>query len=299
MSPAQTRISRRALVAGGAAAAGGTLLAAVVGRHGPPDPPKLASRMTASYREGEIPLDDPQHWKWRRTPGILAALQPQQIAAPILHEAALETLEIRALHDGGELAFLLEWDDPERDDLNGIGRFQDAVAIQLPTRRVNTPPPITMGSPGTPVHILQWRASWQRDIERGRAGPRVLYPRLVLDIAPDELLGAEAAAPYTPARAVGNPLSVAKRTSAIEEIVAEGFGSATTLQTQRARGAGVYAEGRWGVTVALPLERGDAGEAIAAGSVWPVAFAVWLGSRGNRGARKHFADWVSCEIEAA
>jgi hypothetical protein len=273
------------------------VLAAVVGRHEPPPAPRLATASKAVYREGAIPLDDPEHPKWRLTQGILAALQPQQIAAPILHEAALDSLEVRALHNGSELAFLLEWDDPDRDDLNGIGRFHDAVAVQLPAVQAESPPPVTMGAAGNPVHILQWRASWQRDVERGRTGPQVLYPRLVLDISPDQLLGPEAAAPYAPGRAVGNPLSAAKRSSPVEEIVAEGFGSATTLAEQRARGTGVYDEGRWAVSISLPLERGTAGATIAPGSVWPAAFAVWLGSRGNRGARKHFADWISFEVE--
>jgi len=54
----------------------------------------------------------------------------------------------------------------------------------------------------------------------------------------------------------------------------------------------------WGTLPRVDSSTFPPGEAIAPSSVWPVAFAVWLGSRGNRGARKHFADWVSCEVEA-
>jgi hypothetical protein len=39
------------------------------------------------------------------------------------------------------------------------------------------------------------------------------------------------------------------------------------------------------------------GDALAPGTTWPVAFAVWLGSQENRGGRKHFADWQTLVVE--
>jgi hypothetical protein len=153
-----------------------------------------------------------------------------------------------------------------------------------------------MGSAGGPVHILQWRASWQRDLVR-RTGAKDVYPRLIRDLTPEELLGEEAGASWAAARAVGNPLASLERTSSVEELVAEGFGTLTPLATQRGSGAGVHEDGRWKVALALPLERGEAGDRLDPGSVWPVAFAVWRGHEENRGSRKHYADWVSLELE--
>jgi len=46
------------------------------------------------------------------------------------------------------------------------------------------------------------------------------------------------------------------------------------------------------------MARGASGAPLDPGSRWPVSFAVWAGSEGNRGARKQFANWIDLELEA-
>lgn len=295
----ERRLSRKAALVAGAVGAAGTGVGLGIALGTRTEKPKLSTQMTAAYRRGALPLESPTDRVWGDAKPIRVALSPQQIATPFLHEAGIESLTARALHNGRELAFLLEWEDDSKDDLDGIGRFRDAVAVQLPARAGSTTP-ITMGAPGSPVHILQWRATWQRDVDGAeRTGLDELYPRAVRDLTPEELLGPEGAVPYYAGRAARNPLSAAARISPVEEIIAEGFGSVTNLAEQRARGAGVFGRAGWEVVVGLPMDRRPAGAQLEPGSVWPVAFALWLGSRGNRGSRKHFANWVRCELEAA
>ena len=164
-------------------------VAGTVGRYRSPGPPEPGTALAVPYVDGDIPLDGGD-WDWRRRRGTLVALGPQQVAPPFLREAGLDAVEARALHNGHELAFCLEWDDPEQDDLDGIQRFHDAVAVQLPAAE-GAQPPITMGGPDAPVHILQWRASWERDLEDGRTGARDLYPR----IQPDPRRGRDGGTP--------------------------------------------------------------------------------------------------------
>jgi hypothetical protein len=298
-APTERKLSRRAVLAAGAAGVAGTGVAIGVALSSGGEP-EASAQMAASFRPGPVPSEDPASSSWKAAQPIRVAVLPQQLVPPTLHEASLDSLTVRALHNGRELAFLLEWRDADRDDLDGIARFRDAVAVQLPARSATTPPSITMGAPRNPVHILQWRATWQRDVDgESVTGLDELYPRAVRDLTPEELLGRRAAAPYYPGRAVGNPLSAATRSSPVEEIVAEGFGSVTALPAQRARGKGVHGNDRWRVALGLLMRRGAAGDPILAGSSWPVAFAVWLGSRGNRGARKHFASWITLDVEAA
>ena len=38
---------------------------------------------------------------------------------------------------------------------------------------------------------------------------------------------------------------------------------------------------------------------VKAGEARPVAFAVWSGAKGQRGARKQYAQWVPMEMEVA
>jgi hypothetical protein len=291
------RMTRRGLVAAAGAAGAGVALAATIGALSKRPEAKLSSQLKAARRDGPIPADDPRSDEWFHADPILVAVAPQQVVQPFLEKAGVGELSVEALHDGAELGFRLSWDDPAADDLDGLFRFHDAVAVQIPAQQSRTPPPIMMGGSGLPVHILQWRASWQRDLE-GRTGVNTLYPHVVRDETPDRVLPGRVARLFYVGRVVGNPLSVEQRATSVEEVVAEGFGSATSLSRQRARGGAVHESGRWTVTIGLPLARDPAGAALEPGSTWPVGFAIWLGSMDNRGARKHFGDWVTMELEA-
>ena len=275
----------------GSAAVGGVAI-----RMRPGKPAVVSSELTAHFRDAELPGDDPGSDDWRHADPVIVPLQPQQVAQPFLQEATIHELVARALHNGKELGLLLEWDDADKDDLDGIGVFHDGVAVQLPAR-AGTTPPITMGGPGAPVHVLQWRATWQRDLA-GKTGVDQIYPRVVHDVMPDDILDADDALAYWPGRAVGNPVSIVTRGTAVEEVVAEGFGTVTHTGTQRARGSAIHEGGRWKVALAVPLERPDAGDPLLPGTQWPIAFAVWQGSDGNRGARKHIAGWLTLGLEA-
>lgn len=300
----ETRITRKdALVYGGAAAgglvAGGAAVAglAVAVERKKAEPDVVGEPIVAAY-VNELPVTDPGAGAWRRSQRVLVPLVAQQIAQPFLEEAGVSELHVRAVHDSVEVALLLEWDDDDVDDLDGIRRYHDAVAIQLPVRAGSTPPALTMGSPGNPVHILQWRATWQRDIDSGgKTGVDQIYPEVIHDVMPDDVLPPETAALYWVGRKAGNPLSQVVRTTPIEQDVAEGFGSVTHLPAHTARGHGVHEDGRWRVIVAVPAAREGIGEPLAPGTSWPVSFAVWLGSRENRGGRKQIASWQTLVIE--
>lgn len=289
------RITRRALVGSGALVVAGVTLGGVLGALSKRPEAKVADRIRAR-RVDRVPADDPASEAWYEAAPIVVPVGPQQAVPPHLGEASIAELVVESLHDDDELALRLGWDDPEQDDLSGIGRFGDSVAVQLPIA-AGAAPPITMGGPGAPVHVVQWRAVWQRDLV-GRTGVETLFPGLARDEIPEDVLPEETAVLWYPGRAAGNAISAQERTSSIQELVAEGFGTLTPLPEQRARGAAAWADGRWTVTLGIPLDRGAAGAPLAAGTSWPIAFAVWAGSRGNRGGRKHFADWKTLEVRA-
>lgn len=300
----EAKITRKDALLYGGAAAGGLVVggAAVAGVAVAVDAKKPAVEgepILARYVDGELPVTDLGARVWKTTQRVLVPLVAQQIAPPFLDTARVNELEARALHNGDEVALLLEWADDALDDLDGIRRYHDAVAVQLPTRSGATPPALTMGSPGNAVHILQWRATWQRDIDSGgKTGVDQIYPEVVHDVMPDDVLPPETAQLYWVGREAGNPLSQVRRSTPVEEVVAEGFGSVTHQGRQTARGHGEHEDGRWRVVVAVPSARTGVGDALAPGTSWPVAFAVWLGSEENRGGRKHIANWQTLVIEA-
>ncbi len=277
---------------GGATVAtiGGTL--AALGLTQTSAPGDLVIRSVARRAEGASRPDDDV---WNGVPDVHAPLLAQQLVPPSLDAAGVAALAIRALHDDTTLAFRLAWDDPVVDDLDGVRRYHDAVAVMLPTAP-GPAPAITMGAAGVPVHILQWRATWQRDLD-GKTGVDQIYPRVVHDVMPDDILPTAVAAAYWVGRKAGNPLSQTRRTTPVEQVVAEGFGTSTHLASADAAGAGVHDGSGWKVAITVPRARPDAGAPLESGRRWHVAFAVWLGDRENRGGRKHYADWIPLQLD--
>lgn len=296
------RVTRKdALLYGGATVggvvAGSAAIAAVAvaGERGKSTPLEGAPIVAALVER--VP-EEPDAGDWDDAQAVIVPLAAQQIAQPFLEKAVVAELRVSAQHDGGRVSLLLEWDDDSVDDLDGIRRYHDAAAVQLPTAAGVTPA-LTMGAPGSPVHLLQWRATWQRDIDSGdKTGVDQIYPNVIHDVMPDDVLPPETARLYWVGRAAGNPLSQLQRSTPVEEAVAEGFGSVTHLPNQTATGRGVHRDGRWRVVVAVRSTRIGVGAPLAPGTSWPVAFAVWLGSEENRGGRKHIANWQTLVLEA-
>lgn len=289
-------LTRKALLAGAAGAVAGIATADATAARADEAP------IQAVYRQGTLPVRNPLSRVWREAKPATVPLLAQQMATPFLRRAGVKSARVRAMHNGSELAFLIQWSDRKANDLQGIGRFEDAVAIQLPWRASKTPPPFTMGGPGQRVHIVQWRASWQRDLEHpgGFAGRvAALYPRAHRDLPPQGVLPPEVAKLWTPGYALDNPISALRHPSAVDEVVAAGFGSATSLPEGGARGFGRRTAGGWAVTIGVPLKRAGGASSIRPGTVWPVALAVWLGADRNRGSRKHWATWTDCHVVPA
>lgn len=288
MSGKMTR--RAALGAAGVAVAAAAAARLARGDEAPP----FGDWLKAARIDGPVPADDPDDARWSDGE-IRVALLPQSAAAPGKAAVSVPEVTVSALHDGAELGLRLAWEDADCDDQVALARYQDAAAVQLPVGE-RTLPPITMGGPGAPVHLLQWRAAWQRQVDGGGTGVEDVYPRVVRDLDAEELLGPEQAALLSPGYALRNPMSARDRTSPVEEAVAEGFGSLTHMENQRARGRGVWADDGWRVCMAVPLDRRPDAAAISSGVAWPIAFAVWSGRAGDRGGRKQYTDWISVQL---
>ena len=293
MSGVTRRDALKAAGVVGVVGAGAVGAAGVLGLFSSDEEP--AGALVAHYRNGELPIEDPASAAWDDAVEALVPLLPQQIAPPYLDGAGTGDLRARALHNGKSVAFRLAWDDDSLDDLDGVRRYHDAIAVMLPAAP-GEPPPITMGAKGKPVHILQWRATWQRDLA-GKSGVDQIYPRVEHDVMPDDVLPPETASLYWVGREAGNPLSQVRRVTPVEQVVAEGFGTTTHIRDESARGKGVHDGAGWTVALGLPADRKDLGAALEPGQQWQIAFAVWLGDQENRGGRKHYANWLPFSLE--
>jgi hypothetical protein len=291
MRPTRTSFSRRDVLAGAAAGAGAAVLASCGQDHA------LAGDLNA-IRVGDLPADDPDDGTWQRAPELEVALGPQDIALPMNMAPAVTVLRVRAMHDRRRIAFHLSWDDPELDDLSvRVDDFRDACAVLLVPG-----PPVPevrpMGTATSPATLLHWKADWQRDVDHGRQGLEAAYPNRSVDVypplwhtAPEDVDPAtyeeSGATVWLPGMHVGNPISIAGRSTPVEKLVAFGFGTTTTTATQDVTGRGIRTDGGWRVVLTKLLAPTDDGEvALSAGSPVTCAFAVWSGGAGEVGSRK-------------
>jgi DMSO reductase family type II enzyme heme b subunit len=248
--------------------------------------------ITAARVPGAGPLADAQAPHWRQARAVKVAMRPQVMALPNKPDPAVRELVVRAAHNGGWIAFLIEWKDPTQSDKIVLDNFGDQVAVQLPVDLKASPPAPMMGNPGGRVNIMQWRAAFQRDLDRGAPTVRDLYPNAWADVYPDEVMSAADARPYTGALGLENPISRGRASPVLDQM-AEGWGSMTVKPDQRALGAGLWKDGRWRVVITRPMVSDDLNAPQLTPGVRTVAaFAVWEGGAGEVGARKAWASWV-------
>ncbi|MCC7354904.1 MAG: hypothetical protein IT330_14265, partial [Anaerolineae bacterium] len=264
-------------------------------------------QLLAAYRPAPLPLADPAAPLWAGLQGQTVPLTAQAGIAPALSQASIAAVEVKAVHDGQWIAFLLSWPDNTQDTgASRLDDFPDAAAVEV------TPgagiPSICMGLVGQPLNLWHWKASWQKDLDDGFQEVLQAYPNFWGDFYPyvvgkppfrfpQDWTSAEARA-LVPAWEAGNPLANPQRVTAVEDLNAEGFGTLTTQTTQDVLGRGVWQNGRWYVTFARTLATGDANDSqLAAGDSRSVAFAIWNGSNEEAGARKQLSAWVTVALD--
>jgi DMSO reductase family type II enzyme heme b subunit len=75
-------------------------------------------------------------------------------------------------------------------------------------------------------------------------------------------------------------------------------GTVTKKPLQNVEGRGIYSDGTWRVVFKRALNAIDAKtDAQFSTGKQLCAFAVWNGSKGDRGGRKSISDWVELEIK--
>lgn len=231
-------------------------------------------------------------------PPTAIALLPQLITTPFTMTPSVASVTVRAVRNSDHAGFLLEWADASANVRTAIDRFGDMAAIAFPLTPAGAPLPAPfMGNAGGRVQILQWRADWQTDLERGPLTVAELYPNAYrADFHPEDHLPPAEGSKYLGAAGAGNPMSE-RHTSSVQDLMAEGFGSLTPRQTQSARGSARHDGGSWHVVITRPLASdGESSAALTAGSSTSLAVAVWDGEKGEVGSRKAWAGWVPVGI---
>ncbi len=277
------------------------LLALSCGRRPAVDTAQVSARRI----QAALPARDPDSAIWRDAPEHPARLMVQDVTEPRLTTPGVELVRVRAVHDGTAVAFRLEWDDASEDLIPESGRSSDAVAIQFPLESGADVPDPAMGQAGKGVRIWYWKAVWQDDERRARAGQgdriAALYPRASIDHYPYEAGGAarrEMERRYAPAAATGNPIAVRPQGGAVQVLMAEGFGNTGPTATQLGTGVGRWKEARWVTVITRPINAGPDLAPLRPGVRTYLAVAVWDGAARHTGSRKMRSGWIPLLLEA-
>ncbi len=294
--------------------------------------------------KGEIPMDplnrtwhqeDPvretsynqynQSWEqapatiWNDASATEVPMGPQNLVMPGLVVASIPMVKIKSVHNDKDIAFLLTWYDSTKSETEVMeDKFSDAIAIMFPVN-AGSEPSFMMGDEENPVHIVYWKAAWERDIEFGYQDVRDAYPNYNYDMYPDVIpaIGQTIDTPirrynegqrqYLAAFKLRNLSRVdPERLTPVEELNAVGFGTLTRQAINNATGNGVRRFGYWSVVIKRPLNSGDVQDSVLKpGSKTMMAIAAWDGKNlnngagGNRGPRKNYSNggWIPLEIE--
>ncbi|MEO1995466.1 MAG: ethylbenzene dehydrogenase-related protein, partial [Planctomycetaceae bacterium] len=220
----------------------------------------------------------------------------------------VETVEIRAVHDGKTLALHLSWQDAVMDARAvRTEEFSDAAAVQFSAD--DQPPFLGMGSRQSQVSVWYWRADHAADTIL--AGIDTAFPDMIVNFYPFQ----KPALTGVPGRGgtidqqdprfiagVGsnNPVSELRPPHSIQNLAATGFGTLTPGHRPRTRidGQSEWNSGRWQLMLSRDLKVISAHEIpLEPGHLVSVSFAIWEGSARDRGPRKQVSIWQTLRLE--
>lgn len=240
---------------------------------------------------------------WQGVPEAEVMLLAQMIVAPKPAKAETEKVKVQIVHDGKYIAYRLRWADKEASEAGRLAEFSDAIALEFPVLDNAVPPPIFMGGPKNPVHIFHWRAQYQRDELLGKKTVQDIYPNMHSDIYPNEFPDRGHLKPatqaetetFSPAIASGNPQSSRKK--AVDEMMAEGFGTSVVTAGGNSTGRGVWKDGEWTVVIARAINC-PGGSVLVEGEASSFGLAVWQGGADEVGSRKSITmAWTPFKVE--
>lgn len=237
---------------------------------------------------------DPNAPVWDPVSLHISKMILQDLVEPRLMEPSTPEVQVKAITNGNEVAFRLEWADESQSDMPGPRHFIDGCAVQLPSMVDPNVPAPQMGEVGKTVEISYWRADWQAIVEGRADNINAIYRNASIDHYPAEAkplennpqAQAEAAVRYAPARALGNRRA-GPRDQPVEDLIGEGPSTLSPAPNAISKGKGVRTKNGWAVVITRPIPFG-----FSASTPSKIAFAIWEGSHIEVGARKMRTGWV-------
>ncbi|MCP9455371.1 MAG: ethylbenzene dehydrogenase-related protein [Nitrospira sp.] len=132
----------------------------------------------AALVTGALPVDDPNATMWNNAAPTVFPMSPQVHWPERIQQVTVQDLTVRALHDGTQLAVLLEYEDPTEDP-------DDAAAIEFMVGDKKAH--FAHGQPmllveGGPVNIWYWKSRDNKGVDLWAKGFGTLRPHEHQDV---------------------------------------------------------------------------------------------------------------------
>ncbi len=235
----------------------------------------------------------PESKAWEHVKAATVHLYPQSAitlndkrANAINRGAKAKEAKVKAIHDGKNIAFLIEWSDGTRSVQRGYksDEYADGFAVQFPVEYKNPEklPYIGMGSDDRPV-IIHLQKAIEEVYEPNGNGDVSMQQNVLSKNA----FGKEAA---EFARRVG---ALAVRDYQ-RSFVSEGFRSMTEMKdgSEKFYADMEYDANGWRGTLIRPIKD----EYLSLKGVFPAAFAIWDGEKLNRDGQKLLSGWIAVKF---
>lgn len=215
-----------------------------------------------SHLDGNLPTDPYDPFWDEKSVAVKVELGPQMITNPKWPNPSTREVVVRAAKNNSSMTIMLEWEDKTRDsNFDHSALYVDRAAVMFPVTANKEAPSITMGEPGTPVNIWQWKAIGG---ERGQPGVK------------------------------DNPNSkLAYQT--IEDLNAEGYSTLTDQSQQDVEGVAVWKNNKWRLIFHRSLTNAHDNDVQFKQSVL-MATAVWNGSNKELNGQKGIAGWLLLKL---
>ena len=227
------------------------------------------------FVEGKVPTT-PDDASWEQVSPMALPLSGQVFTRPVWPEPTARALNLRSIHNGKEVAFLLEWRDNTKNDKLTPGTFRDGLAIGLPLG--DAPAFFCMGQLDHYINIWHWKADWQSDVDRRAAKAKQRKKR----------------------KGVRRFEVIPRRASSVEDLVGGGFSTLTSKREQgRIKGQAKWNRGTWQVVMrrALTTSAKENEARLEPGRLQTISFAVWNGENKERNGQKAVAPWFQLAID--
>lgn len=207
--------------------------------------------------EGDVPdgVDDP---RWKKAEYTSFYLVPQLIADERHFRTSLDSISVKVLYNKNEIAMLIEWDDRTRSLPRDIKAMEIADG-EVFEDAIAVQWPIHIVQEGEKSYFGMGDARWPVNIWYWKSESGVAAPQTV------KLFNSKG----IKEREERDPGKVGLRVK------------------------GVYNKGTWRVVIRRLLKTGDADKDVqfAEGRFIPIAFAVWDGSKGEKGSKHMMTTW--------